>query len=214
MEDYEFFIGDDALHRFLIARENDEEEALKMWEKWIDWRFEFKPEKITEESISLQLKTGKAYLHGFDLEGRPCIVIKTALHFPDQSDFEEVYRFGIYMIEKASRLADDKKIKQIVCLIDREGVSMKNIDRRALGRTGLVTMMQDFYAERLHKIYILHINWLFRMMWNIVSVFLSKRTKSKIHVLSGIDELKKHFSEDNLLKEHGGKSDFVYKYPF
>ena len=54
-----------------------------------------------------ELKIGKAFLHGFDRDGRPCIVIKTALHFPDQSEFEEAYRFGIYIMEKASKFADE-----------------------------------------------------------------------------------------------------------
>ena len=49
-----------------------------------------------------------------------------------------------------------------------------------LGKTGLAQLMQDFYAERLHKIYILHVNWIFKMMYNIIKVFLSKKTKEKV----------------------------------
>ena len=68
---------------------------------------EFKPDNISEESISRELKSGKAYLHGNDKEGRPCIILKSALPFPDKSEFDEVYRFGIYLIEKASKLSDE-----------------------------------------------------------------------------------------------------------
>ena len=112
--DLSYYINDDCIKRMLIARENNEEKALEMWKKWLvkqyyiqDWRQDYKPDKIAEESILRELKTGKAFLHGFDREGRPCIVIKSALHFPDKSEFEEAYRFGIFIIEKASKLADE-----------------------------------------------------------------------------------------------------------
>lgn len=49
-----------------------------------------------------------------------------------------------------------------------------------LGKTGLAKLMQDYYPERLYKIYILHTDWLFKMMYNIISVFLSKKTKEKV----------------------------------
>ena len=59
--------------------------------------------------MAKELKTGKVFLHGFDKEGRPCIVFKSGLHFPDQSDFEEAQRLGIYLMEKASKLSDEYK---------------------------------------------------------------------------------------------------------
>jgi hypothetical protein len=64
--------------------------------------------------------------------------------------------------------------------MDREGVSYSNFDKRFLGKMGLFGMLQDFYAERLHKIYILHINWVFRMIYNLTKPFVSTRTKKKV----------------------------------
>ena len=33
-------------------------------------------------------------------------------------------------------------------------------------------------------------------------------------VLNGVENLKEFFTEDNLLKEHGGTSEFVYKFEY
>ena len=65
-------------------------------------------------------------------------------------------------------------------IVDRENVTMSNFDRRFIGKMGLFSLLQDFYAERLHKIFVLHINWLFRMLFNIVKPFLSEKTKEKV----------------------------------
>jgi hypothetical protein len=91
----------------MIARENNEKKALQMWKEWVEWRLEYKPEFITELDIKNELKTGKAFLHGFDNEGRPCIIIKNSRHIPEETDFDEFMRFFIYLIEKSLKLADE-----------------------------------------------------------------------------------------------------------
>ena len=98
-------------------------------------------------------------------------------------------------------------------IVDREGSGYANFDKRFLGKMSLAQVLQDYYAERLHKVYILHVNWVYKMVFGIVKPFLSERTKSKLKILSDVSELKNYFTEDNLLKEHKGTSNFVYKYP-
>lgn len=100
------FINDDVLLRFLVARDNDEKKAFDMWAQWADWRVQYRPELITEKLIENELKSGKAYLHGYDKEGRPCVVIKNCKHIPEKTDIEEFLRFFIYMIENACLKAD------------------------------------------------------------------------------------------------------------
>jgi hypothetical protein len=64
--------------------------------------------------------------------------------------------------------------------MDREGVSYSNFDKRFLGKMGLFSMLQDFYAERLHRTYVLHINWVFKMIYKLVRPFISTRTSEKV----------------------------------
>jgi hypothetical protein len=71
--------------------------------------------------------------------------------------------------------------------MDRENTTYANFDRRFLGQRNLITSLQDFYAERLHRIYILHLNWLFKTIFAMVKPFLSERTKSKVKNNSYLD---------------------------
>jgi hypothetical protein len=106
-EEYALYINDDALTRFLVARDYDEVKAFNMWSQWTDWRLQYQPDKILPKHIKNELKTGKAFLHGYDKEGRPCMVVKNCLHIPENSDIEEVMRFMIYNVENACRRADE-----------------------------------------------------------------------------------------------------------
>ena len=73
----------------------------------------YHPERITEKDIPVQIKTGKAFIHGHDKENRPCVVIKQSLHIPGQTDMEEMIRYGFYILEKAFKLAEQTEKKEI-----------------------------------------------------------------------------------------------------
>jgi hypothetical protein len=61
----------------------------------------------------------------------------------------------------------------------------------------------DYFPELLGKVFILHSNWLFHVLFGIVGVFLDPVTKAKIY-LSEIDEFAETIEKDNLLNEHNG----------
>jgi len=42
-----------------------------MWEKWVKWRMEYKPEKILEQEIINELNSGKAFYYGCDKKNNP-----------------------------------------------------------------------------------------------------------------------------------------------
>jgi len=56
---------------------------------------------IGEFSLIWAPRVGAAYLHGRDKGGRPCIVLRTALHDPKTRVLEEHMKFSIWMIERA-----------------------------------------------------------------------------------------------------------------
>ena len=49
--------------------------------------------------------------------------------------------------------------------------------------TSFVSMLQDYYAERLAKFYVVGANWLYKMLYAVIKPFLSKKTKEKVHLL-------------------------------
>ena len=44
-------------------------------------------------------------------------------------------------------------------------------------------MLNEYYPETLKSFYVLGANMLYRAMWKVASVFISKRTEEKINLL-------------------------------
>ena len=44
-------------------------------------------------------------------------------------------------------------------------------------------MLNEYYPETLKSFYVLGANLLYRAMWKVASVFISKRTEDKINLL-------------------------------
>lgn len=208
-----FYMNNEQITRFKNAREGDEVKALDMFINWIKWRIDFKPDSISVDSIVNDLKVGKAFIHGCDKDNRPCLIAKTGKHFPSETTFENSFKLGIFWLERICKLADQTKEKRIVALIDRTNTGFKNIDYGAIKKGGLVSSLQDYYADRLHKIYIIHVDWVFKSVFALVSPFLASKTKEKLVILNSVSDLKKYFNEDQLLIEHGGTSNYTYSLP-
>ena len=84
-----------------------------------------------------------------------------------------------------------------------------------LGKAGQVygyvqrasAISQNYYPERLGKLYIINAPWGFAGVFSVVKRFLDPVTVAKIHVLGGSyqKELLTQVPEENLPKEFGGK---------
>jgi hypothetical protein len=76
-----------------------------------------------------------------------------------------------------------------------------------LGRVSAIS--QNYYPERLGKLYVINAPWGFSSVFSIVKGFLDPVTASKIHILgSGYEkELLAQVPAENLPKQFGGKCD-------
>ena len=63
-------------------------------------------------------------------------------------------------------------------------------------------MLQDNYAERLGVFYVLGANWLYWVLFKIVSVFLTQRSKDKIKLIYSNEELAEFFDQQELEDEY------------
>ena len=71
--------------------------------------------------------------------------------------------------------------EQIVVVYDREGMTRKNFDPALLKfMIKFAGLLQDFYAERLCKMYVLNANWFYKMCYATIKPFLAKKTKEKV----------------------------------
>ena len=199
--------------RFFIAREYKTVKALEMWKKWHDWRIQYDVENITEESISNELSSGKAFWHGYDLGKHPCLIVKIKRH-SGLSSIETSVRFGVYLLEKGIKLAEEAGQQKLVVIWDREGFNRRNFDSSMFKTLKEISaVLQDYYAERLHGLFILHPNFFFKTVYGMIKPFLNAKTRSKIKIIDRSSETYKYFTSENLLPEHGGISQFLYRYP-
>jgi len=84
--------GDTAmLRRFLVARKLQIEPTVEMLLKHLDWRKATLPIEMTTAVVT-EIKKGKAFLRGRDLQGRPLVVIRSACFDPKTRDLEASVR--------------------------------------------------------------------------------------------------------------------------
>ena len=196
---------DNAIKRYLIAREGDVGPTVEMILKWQAWRAEFGVDNITKEHVKNEIASGKAYFNDFyDKSGRACCVVRPRLHNPRVRDISECMRYGVYLLEEGIKRSEKLgKSEQVCVLYDRSGFNYRNFDLELFTTSkNLVTMLQDNYAERLGALYVLGAGWFYWMIFNIVKVFLTQRTKEKIILISSKDELLDYFDADQLELEY------------
>ena len=204
----------DQLIRLLRARNFKVRDSFEMWKKWHEWRVTYRADSISKAEMRLQIETGKAFYFLTDKLNRPCLVIRARNHWPGQFSAEDTMRYAIYLVEKGVKKADKNGSKQICVIYDRGDMTSANRDTNLISLfRQLVTMLQDFYAERLGALYIIHLNWFFWAMYQVNKPFLSSKTKEKIHILKNLESLQEFFEPNSLLKDYGGLNEHVHPYP-
>lgn len=120
-------------------------------------------------------------------------------------------RYGMFMIEKAIQQSERQGNEKIVVIYDRTGFEKKNFDKKIMTfTTKFVSLLQDYYAERLACFYVVNANLFFKTMFAIIKPFLTKRTKDKMIIIKNDADFFNYFEKEQLLPEHGGTSEFKY----
>jgi hypothetical protein len=208
------YLNQDNFLRVLRARGLKVDAAFEMWQRWYEWRCTYRADSITDEEMMPHITAGKAFFFGQDRAGRPCLIVRTRYHWPNQFSPENTMRFVIYMMEKAVKLADEKGIGQVCVIYDRGEMTDENRDNNLIQMMRTLSgMLQDFYAERLGAVYVLHINWFYWVMYQMVKPLIQRKTGDKIHVLRNTNGLREFFEPDQLMREYGGVNSFIPEYP-
>ncbi|XP_022727320.1 patellin-4 [Durio zibethinus] len=171
-------VDDLMIRRFLRARDLDIEKASTMFLKYLSWKRTFVPKGfISESEISTQLAHNKLCMQGLDKQGRPIVVAFGGRHKPTKGNLEEFKRFVVYGLEKiCARMP--KGQEKFVGIGDLEGWGYSNSDIRAY--VASLSILQDCYPERLAKLFIVNVPYIFMTVWKVVYPFIDSRTKKKI----------------------------------
>lgn len=199
-----YYLDHLMLSKFLIARESKIPAALTMWKNFVAWRHTTRPEMITPEEIKNEYALRKIFWVGEDRKGHPAVYVKITRMDPEM-DPKEVIRFGLYNIEKGIKEAEKRGHSSMCVLVDFKGFSRKYMGSKSTGTMKeLLVLVQNYYPERLHKMYGINMNWLFKLLWAILKPFVDKKTKEKIGFITNHDQLLTDFAPENLLKDFGG----------
>ncbi|KAL3818746.1 hypothetical protein ACJIZ3_004651 [Penstemon smallii] len=169
-------VDDLMIRRFLRARDLDVEKALSMLLKYLNWRKEFVPNGfISPSEIPNDLAQNKLFIQGHDKTGRPIAVVFAARHRATSVD--EFKRFVTFTLDKiCARMPSGHE--KFTAIADLEGWGYVNSDIR--GYLAALSILQDCYPERLGKLFIIHVPYIFMTAWKMIYPFIDKNTKKKI----------------------------------
>ncbi|CAN6471897.1 unnamed protein product [Victoria cruziana] len=203
-------LDDLMLRRFLRARDLNVEKAASLLLRYLKWRRAFVPKgMISEDEIPNEIAKEKMFLQGVDKKGRPISVVFGARHTCYDRDLDEFKRYLVYGIDKICASMKEGQEKFVV-IGDLEGWGYANCDVRA--HLAAVEMMQDYYPERLGKVYLLHAPYLFWTAWKLVYPFIDGHTRKKIVFVENKrlkETLLVDIDEGQLPGRYGGKLPLV-----
>ncbi|XVE63784.1 hypothetical protein DITRI_Ditri07aG0047800 [Diplodiscus trichospermus] len=203
-------IDDLTSRRFLRARDLDVEKASAMLLKYLKWKRDFVPNgSISESEVTNEIEQNKMFLQGSDKKGRPISVLLAARHFQRNGGVDEFKRFIVYSFDKIfARMPPGQE--KFVVIGDLEGWGYANSDIRAY--LAAISLVQDYFPERLEKMFIVHAPYIFMKAWKIVCPFIDQKTRKKIVFVDNKtlkSTLLEEIEESQLPETYGGKLPLV-----
>ncbi|KAK1753093.1 CRAL-TRIO domain-containing protein [Echria macrotheca] len=210
-----------TLLRFLRARKFDVNLSKQMFVDCEKWR----KDTGLDEAVPTWEYPEKAkifeyypqYYHKTDKDGRPVYIEKLGgIDLTAMTKITTEQRMLLNLAVEYERLADPRLpacsrksgylLETCCTIMDLKGVGLMKAPQ-VFGYVKQASgMSQNYYPERLGKLYLINAPWGFSGVWNVVKGWLDPVTVQKIHVLgSGYQsELLKQVPAENLPKEFGG----------
>ncbi|VAH96804.1 unnamed protein product [Triticum turgidum subsp. durum] len=197
---------DFALRRFLRARDQNINKASAMLLRYLAWKRVTKPHGfISEDEVRGEIAKGRDRHQGFDRLGRPMSYLYGGRHFPVRRDHEDLKRYVVYVFDKiCTRLPAGQE--KFAAVIDLKGWGYANCDIR--GYLAGLDIMQSYYPERLGRVFLIHVPYIFMAAWKIVYPLIDDKTKKKFVFVADRDldaTLRDAIDESQLPEEYGGK---------
>ncbi|KAI3754090.1 hypothetical protein L2E82_26225 [Cichorium intybus] len=202
----------EALVRFLKARDGDVPKAHKMLVDCLSWRIQNEIDNILGKPIVPAdfyrgVRDSQLIgLSGYTKEGRPVFAVgvglstydKASIHYYVQSHIQiNEYRDRIILPNAEKKF--DRHIGTCVKVLDMTGLKISQLSQLKL--LTVISSIDDLnYPEKSDAYYIVNAPYIFSACWKVVRPLLQERTRKKVQVLSGCgkDELLKIMDYDSL----------------
>ncbi|KAG6489920.1 hypothetical protein ZIOFF_051201 [Zingiber officinale] len=188
-----------TLKRFLKARDLDIEKASSQFLKYLKWKRTAVPNGfIAKEEVENELSQKKIFVQGVDKARRPIAVLFAAKHFYSMRHMDEFKR----------KMPAGQEMFN--CIGDLKGWGYSNSDLRAY--LAALDIMQNYYPERLGKVFLIHVPYVFMTVWKIIYPFIDQKTKKKFVFVEDKNlkaTLLEDIDEGQLPEIYGGKLQLV-----
>lgn len=193
----------DCLLRFLRATKWHVNDAVKRIEKTLVWRREYGVEKLTPEHVSPESETGKQYILGFDLAGRPCLYLRPARQNTPVSPRQ--IQHLVYMLERCIDLMP-QGVETLALVTDFSSSSHSSNPSASTGKQ-VLNILQTHYPERLGRAMVINIPFFVWAFFKLIGPFIDPVTREKLKFNENLREL---IRPDQLDKDFGGDVEFEY----
>lgn len=148
LEDHEkMWLTKECFERYLRATKWDVPATIKRLEGTLVWRREYGADKLTAEQVEIENETGKEWIVGYDVHGRPCLALNPARQNTEESPRQ--IQHLVFMLERSVDLMPPGQ-DTLALLIDFKSSSNKTNPSVATGRK-VLNILQNHYPERLGR---------------------------------------------------------------
>lgn len=213
------------LLRFIRAREYKIPAASEMYKTMLKWRIDNHVDQIlrTPDPLESMFQSICGHRnHGYSYEGHPIYYERTGLvkvsemlkHCTDDDIVNRHIRFMEYAMQRArfSSMTNQRNVEKIIMIHDLAHLKFTVETAGVKIFTRTVTIDQQMYPERLHKVFIINAPLSFRGVWAVVKPFIDPKTSQKIKILGANfqESMLKQIPLSQLPEMYGGNCRCAY----
>ena len=162
--------------RQLQGYDFDIEKAFNDLVKEINFKDEKLPIEISDEFKKIT-DSGFLYIHGRDKYYRPLIILNPGIFSTIDCSLEVWDKFGIFLMEfLVKKCLLPSKVENWNIIVDFSQLSMGNIPYKL---KDIFSIFKGIYRCRLYKVYLLNMNFVFSLVWNLVKMVMGANLEAK-----------------------------------
>ncbi|TPX69863.1 hypothetical protein CcCBS67573_g06734 [Chytriomyces confervae] len=166
-----------TVRRYLVSQKWVFNVAATKLRDTLQWRKDFKPDKITADEVEPEGVSGKSFISGFDRKGQPLLY---SIHRLDKTKtFDRYLRYCIFLLEKCIRVMPPG-VERMTFLIDNGGLGVFNAPPVSFV-SKFIGIAEAHYPQRLDTAVMLNPSWFIFGLFRIISPFMDPVTRAKVH---------------------------------
>ena len=196
------------IFRQLQGSDFDIEKGFKEITHEIIFKNEKLQKEINDDFINI-INSGFLYVHGRDKYYRPLVFFNPGVFSSINCSVENWNKFGVFFMEfLVNECLLPSKVENWNIIVDLGSLQMTNIPYQL---KDIFSAFKGIYRCRLYKLYLLNMNFVFSMVWNVVKLIMGPTLEAKackVETNDGqYDLLFKLINRSQVEKKYGGTAE-------